>query len=320
MVLKAASESLPGFGLLRRVWASFPLLPTRVLNVQRRRGVAALRPDPPRTVSGLAKGILNPLLSIAVLGGVPALAADDIQIRYRQPSERMSLTVTQEILVQGDRPLAGRDLSFDLSMAAVPGVAAFQITVDRATASYTAHEMKQRLGTRHLAGRDLSLAIVDDGRRLQPAEVNDPPVVPLDSMVESGFPVGAALADTLPVLPEAAVSVGATWTTERPVRSLEGWAWATGRLSSRHRITAIDREPNSTVITVETEATASLGPVEGGRAYSGELKRSLRWTFDAVDGRLLSLSMEQETDGVGDLPQGEIPLRQRTRVELAPAS
>ena len=46
----------------------------------------------------------------------------------------------------------------------------------------------------------------------------------------------------------------------------------------------------------------------------------LQWTFDATDGRLLSLSMEQETEGRSIVPQGEIHIRQLTRVELTPLS
>ncbi len=48
------------------------------------------------------------------------------------------------------------------------------------------------------------------------------------------------------------------------------------------------------------------------------MTRTLRWTFDATDGRMLRVSLEQESDGVCELPQGDIPIVQHTRIELAP--
>ena len=66
-----------------------------------------------------------------------------------------------------------------------------------------------------------------------------------------------------------------------------------------------------------TEAEASLSPMDGEPGYSGDLKRTLSWTFDATDGRLLSMSMEQELEGVCPLPQGETRIHQVTRMEVA---
>ena len=81
---------------------------------------------------------------------------------------------------------------------------------------------------------------------------------------------------------------------------------------------AVDQRDGHSIVTVITEANTHLDPVKGERAYSGVLKRTLHWVFDATDGRLLSLSMDQETKGVCELPQGETQIRQLTRVELTP--
>ena len=74
-----------------------------------------------------------------------------------------------------------------------------------------------------------------------------------------------------------------------------------------------------TVVSVSTEAEASLHLVEDPD-QTGTLKRSVRWTFDATAGRLLSTLIEQETDAVSLLPQGEVRHHQRTRIELGPRS
>ena len=113
-------------------------------------------------------------------------------------------------------------------------------------------------------------------------------------------------------------------TAKKPEKSLlvklkkTGGRNNTGRMTSRHRVTAVDRRDGHTVVTVATEAEATLGAVKAEPAFSGDLKRTLSWTFDADDGRLLSLSMEQETSGSCPLPQGETDIRQQTRVELVP--
>jgi len=135
-------------------------------------------------------------------------------------------------------------------------------------------------------------------------------------MVPEGFSVTGALAGILPVLPAEPVTVGTTWTTDDTIRSLEGWSWTGGRLVSRHRVESADRVGSHVVLTVATEGQAELEPLEGQRAFKGELKRTLHWTFDATTGRILSLSLDQRTDGVSELGNGQTPIRQRTKVEL----
>ena len=164
------------------------------------------------------------------------------------------------------------------------------------------------------------MSIVDDGRRLKQSEPSAAPVIDLGPYPPVGFSVAGTLADCLPVLPEEAVSVGATWATEREVRTLEGWGWATGRLNSRHRVTAVNRRGDHTVVSVVTEAEADLSPEAPDGPDAGGLKRIVHWTFDITDGRLLSMSIEQESEGASQLPQGEVRHRQRTRIELGPRS
>lgn len=260
------------------------------------------------------------VLTTTLLVAASSQAGEGLRVRYHDHSDRMSLTVNHDIEVGQAKPIATREFSFDLALTADRAATAVTVTIDRAKATYVAHDMEQRLGTRQLTGRSFPLLIADDGRRLEQTKPSEAPLIDLGPYPSIGFSVAGLLADTLPVLPEETVAVGAGWTTERRIRSLEGWAWGTGRLTSRHRITAVDRRDDHTVISVTTEGEAHLGPVESERGFSADLKRTLRWTFDATDGRLLSMSIEQETEGVCPLPQGDIQFRQLTRVELAPPS
>jgi len=262
------------------------------------------------------------VLTMTLMAASSSHGEQELKVRYRPFSGLMSLTVSQDIEVPKakEKPIATRNFSFDLTMAPDPAATAVAVTIEKAKASYTAHGMKERLGTRHLTGKNISLTIGDDGRKVVGAESSDEPVIDLGMMVDGGFSIGDLFANILPVFPEEAVAVGATWTTERQVRSLEGWAWGIGSLASRHRVTALDRRDGHTVVSGQTDAEAHLNPIEGQRSYKGVVKRTLRWTFDATDGRLLSVSMEQNSEGTSDLPQGEVHFRQQTRVELAPVS
>jgi hypothetical protein len=258
-------------------------------------------------------------LTMTLLAASMPQTGEGSRVRYRDLTPRMSLTMSQDIEVpKVEGIIASRTFSFDLTLATDHEAEEVTVTIDRARATYSAHGMKERLGTRHLTGRSFPLSISNDRRQLEQVEPSIAPVVNLDPIVAGGFPIAGLLADTLPVLPQEAVALGATWTTERPVRSLEGWAWGVGRLSNRHRVTAVDQRDGHSIVTVITEANTHLDPVKGERAYSGVLKRTLHWVFDATDGRLLSLSMDQETKGVCELPQGETQIRQLTRVELTP--
>jgi hypothetical protein len=256
-------------------------------------------------------------LMLILSAATVSLAEDGLLVRYSDPSGSMSLTVSHDITVRVDTPVhAGRNFIYDLSVAADKSSRVATVTIDSAKGDYTAHEQKQRLSTRSLTGKSFPLAIGDDGRQLKPTEAVEGIEIGLGPATDPGFSIAGVLADTLPILPQESVSIGTTWTTERSIRSLEGWTWTTGTLVSRHRVTAVDRRDGRTIVTAETEAQADLGPVEGGKECSGDLKRTLRWTFDATEGRLLSLSMEQETEGTTTVPQGHLPIHQVTRVEL----
>ena len=260
------------------------------------------------------------VLALTLLTAGASQSDEGLRVRYQNPTGRMSLTMSHEIRVRTPEPIASREFSFDLVLTSDPATEAVTVTIDRARASYTAHAMTQRLGTRHLTGREFPLSISDDGRQLELSDSSAPLVIDLGPPMVEGLSITDLVADTMPVLPEVAVAVGTIWTTERPVRSLEGWGWGTGRLTSRHKITAVERRGAGTVVSVATEAEASFDSVEDKRAFSGDLKRTLRWTFDATHGRLLSMSMEQETEGTCVVPQGEITIRQLTRVDLRPTA
>jgi hypothetical protein len=243
-------------------------------------------------------------------------AADGPRLRYRDPLARVSLTVSHDIEVVRNPPIhARREFSFELSATA--SADAVTITVDDAKGTNEAHETKQRLGTRHLKGRTVTLSIDHDRRRLVGTDEAEKLAVNLGPVIAEGFPVADVLTDLLPQLPDRDVSVGDTWTTEREVHSLEGWAWTTGTLASRHEVKSVERQGERTVVSVVTEANADFGPVEGGKPCAGKLKRSLEWTFDATNGRLLALSMDQQTEGDTTVPQGTITIRQHSRAEIA---
>jgi len=69
---------------------------------------------------------------------------------------------------------------------------------------------------------------------------------------------------------------------------------------------------------VQSQGNATLVAAEGTTGFVGEgtLERRFDWTFEADSGRLLSLTLEQEGTGASQLPQGQVQVRQQTRIEL----
>jgi hypothetical protein len=234
---------------------------------------------------------LTPVLVILLAAGL-AHAGD---------TQPLSLTVSHDIDVGEHKSIATREFSFDITL---DGDAA-SVTVDKAQASYTAHEMKQRLGTRHLPGQSFSLS--DD----------DAPLIDLGGMPSPGYSVANQLVDSLPALPEKRATVGHHWTTESDTRSLEAWAWGVGRLTHRNKVTAVDGD----IVSVTTVSEGTLGPMDGAGEMNAAVKRTVHWTFDAKGGRILTLTLEQEAEGSCAVPQrGVVEFIQRTRVKLAPRS
>jgi hypothetical protein len=240
-----------------------------------------------------------------------------VELRYGNPDGLAKLSINQDISAGKHRSIAHRRLSMEFQLNEAPD--AFAVGISKIRASYTAHDMTQRLPASGLKGQSFALEKIEDSRALQRTESDDKLQVGLGPMIGADYPVGLALADILPILPEQPVTVGSTWESSRATRSLEGWAWTEANLDSEHLVTDIDQRDGHTIVTVKSTASAKLSDVEGGVIFSGdgELTRTSSWRFDATDGHLLSVSMEQRTSGVNTLPQGDIDVRQRTKVKYS---
>jgi hypothetical protein len=174
--------------------------------------------------------------------------------------------------------------------------------------------MENRLSGRHLTGKTFTLSLGADADRVLAGES---PALFVGPPVTRGVSIAEALAETLPVLPAEPVNEGSTWTTQQPVHSLEGWSWGSGMLSGTHRVTAIARRGGQRLVTVESTAEAELEPVEEP-GFTGTIERAFIWTFDATSGRLVSLSMTQESNGISPIQQRDVRVKQITTVELGP--
>jgi len=245
-------------------------------------------------------------------------ASDEgLYLRYGEGESMATLSVNQDISAGGHASIAKR--SFQLGFEINGANDAVMFSISKAKGSYTAHDMTQRLPASGLKGQSFSLAKVDGGRALHPGDSDQKLEIGLGQMVGLNYPVGLALADVLPALPESPVGVGSTWVSNRDTRSLEGWAWTVGSLSTEHAVTAIEQLDGHSIVSVTSTAHAQLTDIESGIKYSGDgvLSRTSHWRFDATDGQLLSISMEQSTSGQNTLPQGTIEVNQLTVVEFS---
>lgn len=250
---------------------------------------------------------------IAVLAAVPAPSEEGVRIRYADPTSQLALKVEQDISVEEHPSIAGRTLFFDLDLSQARS-SDIGVTITRAGGTYTAHGMESRLSGRHLAGKTFTLSLGADADRVLAGES---PVLFVGPPVTRGVSIAEALVETLPVLPAEPVIEGSTWTTQQPVHSLEGWSWGIGVLNGTHRVTSVDRRGGRRLVTVESTAEAELEPIEKP-GFTGTIERAFTWTFDVTSGRLVSLSMTQESNGISPIQQGDIQVNQITTVELGP--
>ncbi len=244
-------------------------------------------------------------------------ASEELELRYDNPGGKATLSVSHDISAGGHDSTASRSFLMDIEISETQDIVS--VRINKAKGKYTAHGMTQRLPASKLAGQSISFLKLDNGHVLKRTDPNNDLEIPVGQVIGADYPIGLALVDILPVLPEAPVSVGTTWTTTRDTRSLEGWAWAAGILSSKHTVTALDKQNGHTIVSVTSTSKAQLGRDGSGLQYSGDgaLNRTSNWRFDASDGRLLSVSMEQKTSGINTLPQGEVGVQQITKVEFS---
>jgi hypothetical protein len=104
----------------------------------------------------------------------------------------------------------------------------------------------------------------------------------------------------------------------RPVRSLEGWAWASGDIRCQHEVVGVTEKGGQTIVQVRSQGTTATEAVKGTTGFVGEgtLMRRIDWSFNIDTGQLLSLSLQQEGNGTNQLPQGQVNVRQVTRIEI----
>jgi len=253
------------------------------------------------------------ILNLVLLAEL-AFAAVQPTLRYDLSGE-MQLRMEQEIFVGSrNEAIASRDFSMTFDMVGAEDNEELLVTLASIRGNYTAHGMNQRLPTSHLTGGEFRL--LGDGRSFSSQEGSG--VVPLGAIIDGGLRPSELLAALLPALPDGPVSVGKTWIADRSILSLVGWAWAGGEMQLHHEVTDIRRSSGSTIIYVKTHGETAIESAEGHDGFLGfgTLARSMDWTFDAGNGQLLSLSIEQEASGTNQLPQGEIPIRQIVRYNL----
>jgi len=251
---------------------------------------------------------------LLTLLGTNLVAADQPTLRYKLAGE-MQLNMEQDIYPGGrTEPLAGRNFTMTYAFLDAPNDGELLAELTAIKGSYNAHGMNQRLSASHLAGETVLLE--SDGYSITLKEPGGG--IGLGTITDGDLHPSALLVDVLPALPDEGVTPGMTWETDRTVHSLEGWAWAGGDIRYHHEVVEINGDDGHTIVHVQSHGETTLQAATGQKGFLGEgtLVRTFVWTFDADNGRILSLSLEQEGTGTNQLPQGEIPVRQVTRLEL----
>lgn len=228
---------------------------------------------------------------------------------------KLQLEMDQEIFVPSrDEAIAERYFSmrFTFGDGGEPGRQLVELA--RVRASYTAHGMKQRLPASHLNGTTFELT---GNERLLTVEGASGDIN-LGQVTDGGLVPANLLAGLLPALPAEPVSPGSTWLSEQSFDVLVGWSWASTDITYNNEVIDVRESDDGAVVTVRSEGRATLHAAEGRSGFlgEGELERSVEWSINSTTGGLVDYSLEQEASGTSRLPQGQVSLRQLTRVEL----
>ncbi len=251
-------------------------------------------------------------LLLATFGPMPAYS-DGALLQYELAGE-LQLEMEQQIFVRSrEEAIADRTFSMTFAFGDVDEAGRQSVELTSARASYSAHGMNQRLPASHLAGTSFVL-VGTSSLRAEGAEGE----IDLGQVTDGGLVPADLLADLLPELPEEPVSLGSSWTSERSIETLEGWSWAGADIVYENEVIDVQESAGSTVVSVRSHGRATLHAAEGRTGFVGEgdLERSVEWSIDAATGRLISYLLEQEASGTSQLPQGDVPVRQLTRVQL----
>lgn len=252
-------------------------------------------------------------LMCALSMAVPTIAADT-KLKHRLAGE-LQLQVEQEIFVNSqEEAIAGRSFTMSYDVGDVDDAGNYPLTLTSVRGTYTAHGMAQRLSATHLTGSTFSLVPDTNSYRAEGAGGS----IDLGPVTDGGFDPAAALAGFLPGTPDEPVTVGMSWMTERKLVSLIGWSWAGADIVYQNEVVDVSDADGGAVVRVETKGRATIHAAEGHNGFVGEgqLDRTINWSFDAASGKVLSFTLEQQANGTNQLPQGQIPVRQRTVVEL----
>ena len=95
-------------------------------------------------------------------------------------------------------------------------------------------------------------------------------------------------------------------------------AWASGDIRCQHEVVSVTEKGGQTILQVRSQGTTATEAAKGTTGFvgNGTLARRIDWSFNIDTGQLLSLSLQQEGNGTNQLPQGQMSVRQVTRIEI----
>lgn len=266
---------------------------------------------------------IGTVILIGVVGISTTAQASDVLMRYNNTNANMQLSIKQDVYTGTEETLrSDRLMNLNLAIAGNNTSNDIAITINKAGGFINVHGQTQRISGSYLTNFTFPMKFSKDHRSLKTDPDNKAPDLDLGQSFAIGLPIGGTLVDVFPILPAAAVSVGSTWNTTNDFKILEGWSWAKGIAVNNNEVTAIDVVNGHQMVSVKTNVSAKLEDANSARPYgeNGALTRTTLWMFDATDGRLVSLEINQTSNGFNHLQPSKPPLavRQETNINFSP--
>jgi hypothetical protein len=191
------------------------------------------------------------------------------------------------------------------------------VRLDSARATLVMGPGQQRADTRHLPGREFSLALPRAGG--VPVYGDEMPSIEMGERGGGAVPVSVLIDYGFPRLPDEPASVGSSWTEQRTRRQLESTMWVTAEITTTYTVVGHDTVQGSRCLLIESESSGTLskGFAHGtSMDYVGELRGSATWCFDAAAGTLVHMSGQETTDGRVESQQASASIAQTTSITI----
>jgi hypothetical protein len=192
------------------------------------------------------------------------------------------------------------------------------INVDGLTAELITTDGSEAFDTGHIVGKHLDATL--DRRGGAPGYAGSLPALDTGAITGGDVDVAFLFDYAFPRLPDEPVAVGNTWRVKSTRSQIEGTVPVTTEVSTTHQLAGFETVDGIDCLKIDTRSSAVLeGAMEDTVppwTYKGTLRGRASWYFAVEEGYLVTLTLEEVTQGATTMGGAPSPTQQNTNVTV----